>query len=66
MPGWCLPPSATACQEFLSEMLTELRIENFAIIQRLELSFGTGLLAFIQPFQTRKLPESTWTKPFDG
>jgi DNA repair protein RecN (Recombination protein N) len=46
MPGWCLPPSATACQEFLSEMLTELRIENFAIIQRLELSFGTGLLAF--------------------
>jgi DNA repair protein RecN (Recombination protein N) len=27
-------------------MLTELRIENFAIIQRLELSFGTGLLAF--------------------
>ncbi len=46
MPGWCLPPSATACQEFLSKMLTELRIENFAIIQRLELSFGTGLLAF--------------------
>ena len=27
-------------------MLTELRIENFAIIQRLELSLGPGLLTF--------------------
>ncbi len=27
-------------------MLTELRIENFAIIQHLELSFGSGLIAF--------------------
>jgi DNA repair protein RecN (Recombination protein N) len=27
-------------------MLTDLRIENFAIIQRLELTFGAGLLAF--------------------